>query len=70
MIHAEIALLPAKEAEFAPVGKGRDEPNRKPYLEPVTENRTYVDWKYVGEQVASVATSMVATARYGCIITV
>lgn len=69
MIYAEVFLLPAKEADFAPVGKGRDEPNRNPYLEPVTENRTYVDWKQVGEQVSSITTSMMANARYGCVVT-
>lgn len=70
MIEIEASLIPAKEADFAPVGKGREEPNRNPYLEPVTENRTYVDWKYVGAAVESATKTIMSSAKYGLIITV
>lgn len=70
MIELEASLLPIKEADFAPVGKGREEPNRNPYLEPVTENRTYVDWKYIGDAVQSASSSIMASAKYGLIVTV
>ncbi|XP_053992094.1 uncharacterized protein LOC128883599 isoform X2 [Hylaeus volcanicus] len=65
----EISILPKKEAEFAPVGKGRNNPNRNPYLEEVLENRTYIDWKNVQEQITTFTTFASKTARKGCYIT-
>eukprot|EP01068_Selenidium_serpulae_P006685 Selendium_serpulae@DN4476_c0_g1_i1.p1 len=68
--HVEIELMitPSKEADIHPVGKGNEEPNRDPYLEPVTINRTYIDWKQIGDAVNNVTGSIMSTAKWALMI--
>ena len=37
---------------------GREEPNRDPWVEPVYENRTYVDWESLQENMRELGNSL------------
>eukprot|EP00923_Selenidium_pygospionis_P045367 GHVN01078366.1.p1 GENE.GHVN01078366.1~~GHVN01078366.1.p1 ORF type:complete len:1136 (+),score=118.27 GHVN01078366.1:709-4116(+) len=67
-IELELAIMSGKVADINPVGKGNEEPNRDPYLEPITVNRTYIDWKAVGDTVSNVTGSIMSTAKWGLVI--
>ncbi|KAH8739078.1 hypothetical protein FG386_000945 [Cryptosporidium ryanae] len=45
----EISILPLSLAESMPVGIGRDEPNRDPYLPDVTDHRNYITTSAFGK---------------------
>ncbi|KYN99162.1 ferlin, putative, partial [Plasmodium reichenowi] len=57
-VEIEGSILIKSEAELDPVGNGRDEPNKDPYLPPVTENRTYVDWVTINEKFGAATASI------------
>ncbi|SCD22399.1 ferlin, putative [Plasmodium ovale] len=57
-VELEGSILPKAEAELDPVGNGRDEPNKDPYLPPITENRTYVDWVTINEKFGAATASI------------
>ncbi|KNA02500.1 ferlin [Plasmodium vivax North Korean] len=57
-VEVEACILPKAEAEVDPVGNGRDEPNKDPFLPPVTENRTYVDWVTINEKFGAATASI------------
>ncbi|EUD66600.1 hypothetical protein C922_02921 [Plasmodium inui San Antonio 1] len=57
-VEVEACILPRAEAEVDPVGNGRDEPNKDPFLPPVTENRTYVDWVTINEKFGAATASI------------
>ncbi|CRG98468.1 ferlin, putative [Plasmodium relictum] len=57
-VEIEGFILTKSEAEISPVGNGRDEPNKDPYLPPVTENRTYVDWVTINEKFGAATASI------------
>ncbi|KAF7458424.1 putative C2 domain-containing protein [Cryptosporidium felis] len=69
-VEIEISIVPGKIADANPVGKGREPPNIDPVLEEVTENRTYVDWKGIGEAISSATSSIWSTAKKGFIIAI
>eukprot|EP01071_Lankesteria_metandrocarpae_P008581 Lankesteria_metandrocarpae@DN4998_c0_g1_i1.p1 len=41
-IEAEIEIVPKGDADSSPVGLGREEPNREPFLSDVTESRSFL----------------------------
>ena len=41
-----------------PANAGREEPNRDPWVEPVYENRTYVDWESLQENMRELGNSL------------
>eukprot|EP01054_Gregarina_sp_Poly1_P010346 Gregarina_sp_Poly_1__10345@NODE_735_length_6554_cov_122_722984_g550_i0_p1_GENE_NODE_735_length_6554_cov_122_722984_g550_i0NODE_735_length_6554_cov_122_722984_g550_i0_p1_ORF_typecomplete_len880_score95_64C2/PF00168_30/2_4e03C2/PF00168_30/51C2/PF00168_30/0_0018Ferlin_C/PF16165_5/8_6e02Ferlin_C/PF16165_5/0_00032_NODE_735_length_6554_cov_122_722984_g550_i04823121 len=43
LVHLEWTVLSGRKANENPVGQGREEPNRDPYLEPITESRGVAD---------------------------
>ncbi|KMZ89525.1 ferlin [Plasmodium vivax Brazil I] len=57
-VEVEACILPKAEAEVDPVGNGRDEPNKDPFLPPVMENRTYVDWVTINEKFGAATASI------------
>ncbi|KAL5367027.1 ferlin-like type II membrane associated protein [Cryptosporidium parvum] len=67
-VEIEISIVPGKISDSNPVGKGREPPNVDPVLEDVTENRTYVDWKGIGEAISSATSSIWSSAKKGFII--
>ncbi|EEA05687.1 C2 domain-containing protein [Cryptosporidium muris RN66] len=67
-VELEIAIVPSKISDVNPVGKGRDPPNVDPFLEDITENRTYVDWKGIGEVISSATSSIWTKAKRAFII--
>ncbi|KAK6590223.1 ferlin-like type II membrane [Cryptosporidium xiaoi] len=69
-VELEIAIVPGKISDSSPVGKGREPPNVDPVLENVTENRTYVDWKGIGEAISSATSSIWSAAKKGFIIAI
>ncbi|EZG68163.1 putative C2 domain protein [Gregarina niphandrodes] len=60
----EIAVVSQNDATANPVGKGREEPNRNPYLDPVLENRDYVDWQGLGQSLQNIAASITWTTKW------
>ncbi|KAL8429259.1 hypothetical protein Efla_005536 [Eimeria flavescens] len=63
-VEIEASILPSKEAEYAPVGQGRDEPNRDPFLPAVTQNRTYVDWEAINETVGAASSAIMSGLKW------
>ncbi|GAW78974.1 ferlin [Plasmodium gonderi] len=63
-VEIEASILPKSEAEIEPVGNGRDEPNRDPFLPPVTENRTYVDWVTINEKFGAATASIMQGLKW------
>lgn len=63
-IELEASILPREEAEYSPVGNGRDEPNRDPFLPNVTTNRTYVDWQQIGETVGAASSAIMSGLKW------
>ncbi|OII76679.1 C2 domain-containing protein [Cryptosporidium andersoni] len=54
----EISILPLSIAESKPVGIGRDEPNRDPYLPDVTDHRNYITTSAFGRGFFSATTNI------------
>ncbi|KAK2195576.1 bifunctional C2 domain superfamily/C2 domain/Ferlin family [Babesia duncani] len=46
-IEIEASLVTDSDAQTFPVGNGQEAPNKDPYLPPVLENRTLIDWEEV-----------------------
>ncbi|GIX63253.1 C2 domain-containing protein [Babesia caballi] len=46
-IGVEFSVLSDSEAKLFAVGKGREAPNKDPFLPNVLENRTYLDWQEI-----------------------
>eukprot|EP01054_Gregarina_sp_Poly1_P003878 Gregarina_sp_Poly_1__3877@NODE_215_length_11293_cov_58_142259_g191_i0_p5_GENE_NODE_215_length_11293_cov_58_142259_g191_i0NODE_215_length_11293_cov_58_142259_g191_i0_p5_ORF_typecomplete_len299_score51_74Ferlin_C/PF16165_5/41Ferlin_C/PF16165_5/4_3e09C2/PF00168_30/0_00018_NODE_215_length_11293_cov_58_142259_g191_i015232419 len=67
-IEIEGAIVSGKEAMANAVGKGREEPNRNPHLEAVSDNRTYVDWVGWGDAIRNVGASIMRTTKWGLYI--
>lgn len=63
-IEIEASILPLKEADYSPVGQGRDEPNRDPFLPAVTQNRTYVDWEAINETVGAASSAIMSGLKW------
>ncbi|PFH33895.1 ferlin family protein [Besnoitia besnoiti] len=63
-IEMEASILPREEAEYTPVGNGREEPNRDPFLPAVTTNRTYVDWQQIGETVGAASNAIMSGLKW------
>ncbi|SBT74771.1 ferlin, putative [Plasmodium malariae] len=63
-VEIEASILPKSEAEVDPVGNGRDEPNKDPFLPPVTENRTYVDWITINEKFGAATASIMQGLKW------
>ncbi|AFZ79434.1 hypothetical protein BEWA_022820 [Theileria equi strain WA] len=52
-IDMQISIISASQTKEYPAGEGRSEPNMNPFLPPVLENRTYVDWDQVKQTLDS-----------------
>lgn len=52
-IDLQISIVSETRVKEYPAGEGRDEPNANPFLPPVLENRTYVDWDQVKQTLDS-----------------
>lgn len=63
-IEVEACILPKSEADVDPVGNGRDEPNKDPFLPPITENRTYVDWVTINEKLGDATASIMQGLKW------
>ncbi|KAL8436007.1 hypothetical protein ACSSS7_002052 [Eimeria intestinalis] len=63
-VEIEASILPLKEADYSPVGQGRDEPNRDPFLPAVTQNRTYVDWEAINETVGAASSAIMSGLKW------
>ncbi|OEH79689.1 c2 domain-containing protein [Cyclospora cayetanensis] len=63
-VEVEASILPLKEADYSPVGQGREEPNRDPFLPAVTQNRTYVDWEAINETVGAASSAIMSGLKW------
>eukprot|EP01053_Blabericola_migrator_P009021 Blabericola_migrator_1__9020@NODE_47_length_16538_cov_123_101147_g43_i0_p1_GENE_NODE_47_length_16538_cov_123_101147_g43_i0NODE_47_length_16538_cov_123_101147_g43_i0_p1_ORF_typecomplete_len706_score122_28Ferlin_C/PF16165_5/2e02Ferlin_C/PF16165_5/1_5e12C2/PF00168_30/0_007C2/PF00168_30/3e05_NODE_47_length_16538_cov_123_101147_g43_i033835500 len=63
-IEFEFSIVSGKEAMANSVGKGREEPNRNPHLEAVSDNRTYVDWVGWGDSIKTIGASIMKTTKW------
>ncbi|CDU19442.1 hypothetical protein YYC_00882 [Plasmodium yoelii 17X] len=63
-IEVEACILPKNEADVDPVGNGRDEPNKDPFLPAITENRTYVDWVTINEKLGDATASIMQGLKW------
>eukprot|EP00386_Alphamonas_edax_P005199 GDKI01016429.1.p1 GENE.GDKI01016429.1~~GDKI01016429.1.p1 ORF type:complete len:878 (-),score=203.87 GDKI01016429.1:26-2659(-) len=62
-VDCEISLIPGNDAKADPVGKGREEPNKDPVLEEVTENRNYILTTDLAKGTVALATAAVESAQ-------
>lgn len=78
-LELSLSVVPEALAIAKPVGKGnnanpchtgREEPNRDPWVEPVFENRTYVDWESLQQNMLELGNSLGAGFKKIAIIVV
>ncbi|KAK1939766.1 C2 domain containing protein [Babesia divergens] len=63
-IETEFSVVTESEAKLFAVGKGRDAPNKDPFLPTVVENRTYVDWQEIKDTINSASGAIMSGLKW------
>ncbi|ORM41731.1 Myoferlin [Babesia sp. Xinjiang] len=63
-IGIEFSVLTESEAKLFAVGKGRDAPNKDPFLPNVLENRTYLDWQEIKATINNASGAIISGLKW------
>ncbi|GFE54857.1 C2 domain-containing protein [Babesia ovis] len=63
-IGIEFSVLSESEAKLFAVGKGREAPNKDPFLPNVLENRTYLDWKEIKATINNASGAIISGLKW------
>ncbi|GBE60677.1 C2 domain-containing protein [Babesia ovata] len=70
-IGVEFSVLSDSEAKLFAVGKGREAPNKDPFLPSVLENRTYLDWQEIKATINNASGAIMSGLKWtGMFITI